>query len=382
MSFIPFVNSTDQQTFLTDILDALEDNVDGYVAAPANPEVSLASALAQVAQEIAVETSGFDSQIFETYGTEIAQIPRINPAAATGRATFSAKDSEGHTIRSGDFVTGQRGDDSYGFRVVNDVVIPEGSTSTQTGEVELLAVEPGEAANGLTGTLKLVDALRWVDAVTLVGETSGGVDGEQTSDYVQRLSEELQIQSPSPVVARDFEVLAKRQPGVGRVLALDNYDADSDTENAERTVSVCITDEFGEVADPAVKENLRAYLDGLRETNFVIRVFDPTYTTITVAATVTPYPGLDGASVKSFVEQALAQYLNPLSFGSTSDPDGDLRWYPETKVRLYDLAKVILNTDGVQHVTSVTINGGTSDVTLSGKVGLVRSGNHAISLGA
>jgi hypothetical protein len=147
--------------------------------------------------------------------------------AATVTATVTAIDSLGYTLEAGT-VFGLRatGDTLYTFAVDDDVVI--GPTETVSAAFTMTAQEPGEGPNDLGGVaVELVGpldrVLPWISSAATQTTVTGGSDAETVSEYLDRLSVELRLSAPRPIVSDDFAEFAKRNPAVFRAIAIDNY---------------------------------------------------------------------------------------------------------------------------------------------------------------
>jgi hypothetical protein len=154
--------------------------------------------------------------------------------------------------------------------------------------------------------------------------------------------------------------------------------------NNERMVAVVAVDEEGEAVSGPIKAEIDAYLESLREINFIVNVFDPVYSTIDVSFTATSLPGFDEALVTLAAEQAVEGWLSPANWGLVEGNIGDStesqNWVNEQVVRYLELAQVINSTEGLDYVSSLTlaISPGTLasvDVNLPGAVPLPRPGS-------
>lgn len=91
-------------------------------------------------------------------------------------------------------------------------------------DVPIQSQVSGSINNNLpTGPLTLV-APSWsfVSSVAATTVSSGGTDAETVDSYINRLSQELQLLTPRPIVPNDFAVLAQGIPGVARAVAYNN----------------------------------------------------------------------------------------------------------------------------------------------------------------
>lgn len=361
MSYLDLPIETDPEELKDDAVEYISNAFPGWEAAAGNLEVILIEAVAEMAMEQAEVAASVPSAIFRAFGENVADLPPIDGVEAIGVTTWTLADTLGHTIPAGTFIT--IGD--VAFQTSEEAVVDIGESSAT---INIVAVDPGEAANNLTGDATLVDTLAYVISVALVGTTSGGIDAETDEEYLARLADELQLMAPRPIVPEDFEILARRIAGVERAVAVDGYDDHTDTYDNERMVAIAAVDEDGEAVSGTIQDEIEAYLEARREVNFVVNMIDPTYTTIDVVASVVILPGFDSATVLDTVEGALNDYLDPANWGRVSSGDGRFNrpWVNTTKVAYLNIARTILMVEGVAFISSLTVEGGTSDVDLSG----------------
>jgi phage-related baseplate assembly protein len=130
--------------------------------------------------------------------------------------------------------------------------------------------------------------------------------------------------------------------------------------NQERAITVAVADEDGLTVSGSIKQAVGAYLEALREVNFVVSVIDPTYTAVNVTATLKAKAGADPATVDATATAVLEDYLSPATWS----------WRPT--VRYNELISLLDQVDGVDYVVSITTPSG--DVTLSGVASLPTAG--------
>jgi uncharacterized phage protein gp47/JayE len=271
------------------------------------------------------------------------------------------------------------------FETTDDVSVYPGSTATAVGAVTIQASDPGADGNaiGTAGSqINLIDPLAFVDTVTLEAVTSGGQDAESDDAYLNRLSAQLQLLAPRPIVPEDFAIFARNIPGVYRATAIDLYNPGPPiVTNADRTVSVAITDENGQPCSASVKAAVDADLQARREVNFNVFVIDPTYTTIAVTTTVQGLSGWDAPTTQSAIVTALQAYFNPANWGqSDSDPQA---WINTPTVRYLEVSQVINSVPGVDYIVSLTIGAptmGTADLTMAGVAPLPEPGTMTVTV--
>lgn len=350
----------------------LEEELPGWHSSPGSIEDLLIDAWAYPASE---QAEALEAELVAAYRSlgSLVQVEPIRATPATATATFTMVDNAGYTVKATATIIGIRTGENtlQTFRLVSDLVIAPGST-TGSGLVE--ATEPGSESNSLSGAAILVAAEASVASATL-GTSGGGIDEESEEDFLDRLTEELAIQKPGPVLAADAAVIARNVPGVFRATAVDNLKpaaADggegAEETTAEKCVTVSCVDEQGVPVSAEIRATVDALLQSLRETSFKFFVVKPKYTKIDVTATVFAWPGLDKEQVKAEVVEALKVFLSPARWGA--DATGKPKtWKNDPLVRQSELFTAVGNVPGVRWCSALTFrkHGGsyaTTDVTL------------------
>jgi hypothetical protein len=352
----------DLDEVLTAALSRIAERLPGWTPRETHVEYALLSELARLALDTRLLAADVADGVFRSFGTKLVGLPPHPGSPATGSAVFTVTEP-GRTVPADTTVlwTDASGT-GHLFTTTADTTADAG---TLTAEVELVATEPGQAATGLpAGELALVDALAYVTAVAATTPSSGGTDPEQDADYLDRLSQSLQLLRRVPVLAADYAVLARDVPGVHRAVALDGYDPDTDTTGNERTLAVAPFGADGNPVSADVAEALRARIDNEREVNFVVTVIAPSYTPLTVTWHARAALGADPAAVLTAGIAGARAFLSPAAWaGGTERPPV---WRPQTVVRFLDLVGVLSRTPGVAELLDVTLNGARADVTLTG----------------
>lgn len=381
-SFITIDIDRDAETLAEEAYDFIRTRWPEWEPADANLETWIIESLARLASEVAELTADVSLAILREFGETVAGVPPVDAVEATATTTWTMVDNMGYTIPAGTLVGIVGADDELiAFEVVSEVTVPNGSTSTAAGAVQLRAVEAGTNANDLTATPELIDALAFVSSIALVTGPSGGTDAESDEDYLDRLVEELQIMTPRPIIPEDFEVLAKRVSGVHRAKAIDGWNPADDTLNNERYIGIVAIDEAGADVSAGIKTEIDELLQELREVNFVVVVDSPDYTAIDVTVTATAYPTFDPAAVDAAVTDALEEYLSPANWGVPPHGETD-DWVNDDEVRFLEVAEAINRVAGVHYIDSLTVEGGTSDVALTGVVPLTQPGTISVTVNA
>ena len=213
---------TDPDVLATDAFEFLQDNIQGWLPQEGNFEVWLIEALSRMTAQLRDVTSMVPTSIFRYFGMTLMNIPPVDASQATAYTTWTVQDNLGYTIPDGTQVTMR---DTSGidhpFVTIGDTVIEAGTTATNSGEVLITAVNPGADSSGLTNPVTLIDVLAFVTGVTVVGQTTGGMDAQTDSEYLNHLVQQLQLMAPRPILAPDFAAMAKNIAGVYRATAID-----------------------------------------------------------------------------------------------------------------------------------------------------------------
>ena len=381
MAYIPVPIEAEPTDVAEDAFAYLEEQVPGWLPSPGNLEAWLVEALSQFASELRDLVALVPDAIFAYYGESILGLPPYEPVAATGVTTWTAIDTKGYIVDAGTLVAVTPTADvtSYAFAVGTTFQIPAGQT--QASGIEIQAIEPGAAASGLTGEVEVIDPLDFVASVTLAAPTTGGSDVETIDAYLARLSDLLTLLSPRPILPQDFAVLVQRTiPEIARATAIDLYNPTTGETDCPRCVTVAVVGADGEPVPSEAKQAADDLLQSSREVNFLAFIIDPAYTTIDVDFVVTAYPGFDLADVEARAIDAVTSFLSPETWGVPPYGDTSGRsWINARTVRLLEVASVLNNVEGVNYVSSLTLNAagqppGTADVNLAGMAPLPRPG--------
>lgn len=219
--YIQLPVDVDPDQLLDDQLDAIAAAFPGWEPAEGHLEVALLEGFASMASETAQVAAQMPIATFSYFGQLVGILPQPG-VAATCFTTWTAIDEAGYTIPAGTVVGfAVTGTDLELFETLTDAVIAQGSTSV-TG-VLISSLQVGIVDNGIpAGTVTPVDTLAFVESIVSTSTTSGGVDAETQDDYLNRLSSQLQLLTPRPILPGDFASLATQTQGVFRALAIDN----------------------------------------------------------------------------------------------------------------------------------------------------------------
>lgn len=367
---------TDPDVLSDDAIEYLSTNIPGWEPNDGSLSVWMIMALARIAATATDVASAVPISIFRYYGETLIGLSPIDAVKATAETTWTMVDNAGYTIPAGTNVAYRTAGDEYvTFVTTEDVVVPPGALSTAAGEVVIEAVDEGTAGNDLgPGGLELIDALAFVDTIVATAATVGGVDAESDEVYLSRLVTELRLLSPRPILPEDFASLARNIPGVQRAVAVDNYDPVANTFDNERMVAVAPVDAAGEALDAPTKADLQAYLDEMREVNFIVNIFDPTYTVVDVTFQFKVDKNVDPTGVAAASMAAVTDYLQPYNWGVDEDDPYKNTWTKVDHVYYNDIIAILYNIPGLRNVTTLLINGVADDLALAGAAPLTRPG--------
>ena len=223
--YIELPIETDPQNILDEVYTFLQAVIPGWEPSSGQLDVWLAQALSAAAAETRDIASAVPKSIFRWFGANLINLPPIDDTPATTTTHWTVQDNAGYTIPAGTQVSiALTGDQVYAFATQTDVVIAPGSTTASA--VPVVAVTPGAASSGLGGVgtaVQLIDPLTFVTAITQDVITTGGVDAESDDEYLNRLTSDLQLLAPRPILPIDFTVFARNIPGVFRAVAIDLY---------------------------------------------------------------------------------------------------------------------------------------------------------------
>ena len=376
---------TDQDAISEQVFTALSLRASGWQAHDGNLEVWLTEAWAAVAAEVRALCRDVPASIFETYGGQVLGIPPKIALAASGTATFTAQDALGYTLDPGtQFALARSGNDLVAFATLQEAEIAPGDT---TVDVPVAAVLPGADANGLSGGGQMLDPVTWVASVTVDTATSQGQDAELPQDYLDRLTNLLRMVALRPILPQDFAILALQHDSVGRAVAMNLYDPGTGTWTNARTVTLVLTDPSGQPCTTAVKNEVAAALDALREVNWVIHIIDATYVPVAVDFAVTAYAGQNAQTVHDACVSNLQTALAPVNYrlgeqspamagGEVINPPTAGQPTRRQVLHVNDFVSLLDRTLGVDFVAAgqVKLNGAATDLQLTAPYALPTPG--------
>lgn len=366
-SYITVPIETDPATLAAQVFDELQIAIPGWIPSDGNLDARLISAFASLSAVTRDLASDVPQIIFETFGASFMGLPEIQGSSAQISSTWTARDSAGYTIPQGTLV---QGTDSQGnvtvWEVYDDYTIPPASTSVAS--VILSAVAEGSAVNGtvyLAGQVVLIDDLEFVSTIITNTVAVGGEDEEDEDAYLNRLHQVLSILTPRPILPGDFSILAMTQPGIFRATTIDGYDPVAATFNNAREVTIYVMDATGHDPSSPQMTSLEAYMEAQREVNFIVNVRGAAPIGIETHYVVVASAGVDHAQLKIDIDAAIANFLTPLNWGIPEVGDAPA-WTNKPFVYYFELAAIIQDVFGVDHITTLTLQLGTGNASLTG----------------
>lgn len=354
----------DEEAIAQTAYDLVAERVPGWQPADTALDTALLEAPSRLAAELRGLVIDVSDLIVEGLATSVLGLPRRPATPAVVTVTFTLETAfPNYTIPAGT----QLGLTAPDGSLVGFATLIEAITSTTSVTVDAEAVEPGEAGNGLTGAGVVIDAIPNLVGVTAITTSAGGAEAETEEAYLDRIVRHMLLVAEVPILPEDYALMAIDVEGVARAMAIDLYDPATNTYGHVRTVTVVLQDDAGQPVAGSIKTEVDNLLQEHREVGFVVNVIDPIYHDLTVATTIVKTPDALQDQVEADVQAALEDFLSPANWGrgtSTSDPV----WVSQPVVYVNQLITVVGSVPGVLRVVSLTINGGTADVTMqSGK---------------
>lgn len=209
----------DPNTLFAQAIANIQAQIPGWTPQEGHLEVIILEECAQMLSTILAVATQVPMSIFMAAG-QLFQVPPITGAQATVPATITMVDDAGYTIPAGtQLAFPLSGDSSILFTVETTTVVASGET---TATCTLICETVGSFPNGLASdtTLQLQQTFAQIESVVTTGAVAGGVDAETSTAYINRLSAELTLLAPRPILPGDFAEMAANVTGVFRACAI------------------------------------------------------------------------------------------------------------------------------------------------------------------
>lgn len=219
--YITLPITVDPNALIQQGIAAIQAQLPGWIPAEGHIEMILLEQFAAATAQTANVAASASQAIFEYFGQLVNILP-ISGNPSTAETTWTMTDTAGYTVPSGTVVGYQiLGNQIVLFSTTEPFTINPGSQTATNILIQSQTV--GTSNNNLTtGLLALVTSLSYVASVEAITISSGGANPETVSQYINRLSEELQLLTPRPILPGDYAVLAASVPGVTRATAYNN----------------------------------------------------------------------------------------------------------------------------------------------------------------
>lgn len=386
MTYIRIPLITDPESLSQSVFQYIQGLAPNWTPQDGNLDVWIIRAVSALAGENRDIASDVQDDIFRYYGSLVG-VPPLEGSPAQGTTTWLMRDSAGYVIPVGTNVGIQ---DATGavqtFQTTSDTTIPAGQTATAAGAVVIAAIQIGASNNNLGAAnqvIQLIDVLDYVQSVTLVNPTTGGTDAEIDADYLARLSSRMQRLSQRPILPADFSAMAlDADPSIARAVAIDGFNPADSSYNNQRMIAVAAVDANGNAVNATVKNKIDTLLQANREINFIVNVIDPHYTTVNVVVTYHLATGFDQTTVDNGITGAINNYLNPALWGqdpTVAQGSSSNTWVETPNIYYNEVIGIVSTVPGVDHVTALTLNTGTTDIVMATPAALPKVGTLTIN---
>ena len=219
------------------------------------------------------------------------------------------------------------------------------------GTVAIEAATPGTIGNVAANTITLmVQPLSGITSITNPEPTSGGTEEEDDESLRARILEARKLVPLSGSIT-DYKIWAKEVAGVGEAYVIPEWQGPG-----TGTVKVIIVDSNGQPANAALIEAVQNYIapadgSGKAPIGAIVTVAAPTAHVLNYEFTLQLKEGYGETEVINAIKSALAEYYKTVGVGG--------------EIRYNKVAAIIMETEGVEDFSGLTINGGTSNIQLA-----------------
>lgn len=340
-------------------LAAAQLNLPGWVPREGNTEVVLMESLALEISEAIVAINRVPGAVVAAL-LLLAGVDKDYGAAPIATATFTLGDTLGHTIPGGTRLYLVLDDGT----TVTFLVEPPGLTvnaGSDTGTVSIIGDTFTDQANGIAiGTrLVMADPVPFIERVELATAVADGRSAETDDEWRNRGVARLSRLSDALVLPRHFEAAALERAEVARAVALDLWDGSGGAPGDDPGhITVAVLGDGGAALSAPQKAAIETDVEDRAVAILDVHVIDVTIEDVAITVQMHPLDGFDSAEVVDAVEEAIAAYVNPLT------------WQWGGTIRLFEVVSLVDRVDGVDYVTSVLIDGLALDYDLTGPANL------------
>jgi uncharacterized phage protein gp47/JayE len=358
------------QDIVNTAIAATQLNIPGWIPREGNTEVLIFEGVALEISEGIAAVNRVPGAVVQAI-LLLAGVDRDFGAAPIASATFTVGDTLGHTIPAGTRLYLSLDDGTTVVFLVETpgLDIPPGSS---TGTVSIIGDVFTAAANGIAAgaSLLMADPVPFVESVVLATDVADGRDRESDNEWRDRGVARLSRLSDALVLPRHFEAAALERPEVERALAIDLYDPTQVGNPGDHAghVTVAVLGENGAALSTEAKDEIEQALEAAAVAVLDVHVVDVTIDTVPFAIQVHLKTGFTSGSVITAVQDAVAAYVDPLT------------WQWGSVIRLNEMIALADRVDGVDYVGTVTIDGVAADYTLTGAATLPKAGTVTVTI--
>jgi uncharacterized phage protein gp47/JayE len=326
-------------TNMDSVLDIAQGSMAWNLIAPLAIEIGkLWTALDQVVEFGYVQTT---YGLFLDARAEEHGVTRKAATYATGTVTFNG--TTGVLVPAGTQVSNTvlagSGNEPVVFATDAD-----GTLSAGTVDIAVTAVNPGSDANlPINAIDRMVTVVSGITSVANAAATTGGTDTETDEELRARLLAAIAALQGAGT-ADDYVTWALEVEGVGAATCEPLW-------SGAGTVRVMILDTDLQPASAGLQTTVSDYIETLRPIGASVTVSTPTLDTHAISATLTMETGFTVAGVQSAVEASIQAYYDTLGVGDD--------------VIYSEVSAAIVTTLGVADLSSLLVNGGAINVTIS-----------------
>jgi len=246
-------------------------------------------------------------------------------------------------------------------------------------DIRAVYYQTGGGEDGNTVPRNAVTALKrsipFIDSAYNVEAAGGGSDAEKPEHITERGPQAIKHRDRA-VTWEDYEWLAKDASlQVARAKCLPATNAD----NAGRSTLILVPHSADPEPFPSqgLIREVRGFLKTRRIATANLDIVRPTYTNVSVQATIYPQHIEEADHVRNLVKTNLEAFFHPLMGGP--DEEG---WEFGRDVYVSEVCKVIEDTAGVNHAEDVKVSDGTQygEYVEVGEDSLVASGEHQVAI--
>lgn len=296
-------------------------------------------------------------------------LSRLPGVAASGSVTFSRfTAAQQAVVPIG--ATIQTGDGSQKFSVSIDTANPAYSAGlggyvlaagVASISVPVAASSAGVAGNALIGQINtLTQSIPGIDTVSNAAAFANGADAETDDALRTRFVAFVASLSKATKAAILYAITSLNQGMVG--VLIENQLYSGATQNG---YFYAVVDDGSGAPSSGLLSTANNAIDAVRPFTVSFGVFAPVVVTANIAMTITTAIGYDHTATALLVNAAIQGYVNALTLGQTLT-------YSRLTQLAYDASP------GVTNVTSVTLNSGTADLTVTSKQ-VIKCGTVAVA---